>query len=106
MGPHPPSGWLTDAADSHPAFEQRQSRHHRHVLGRPSLAAGRIPSNRFDAVADLWGGGVVMAKEELPEAGPVAPVYYTADLSAPLLGLFGNDDTHPSPAESTCTRRS
>ena len=30
-----------------PAFEQRQSRHHRHVLGRPSRAAGRIPGNRL-----------------------------------------------------------
>ena len=65
----------------------------RHAL----LAASRVTG--FDAVADLWGGGVVMAKEELSEARPVAPIYYTADLSAPLLGLFGNDDTHPSPAE-------
>ena len=30
-------------------------------------------------------------------AGPVAPIDYTADLRAPLLGIFGNDDTHPSP---------
>ena len=65
----------------------------RHAL----LAASRVTG--FNAVADLWGGGVVMAKEELSEARPVAPIYYTADLSAPLLGLFGNDDTHPSPAE-------
>jgi carboxymethylenebutenolidase len=65
----------------------------RHAL----LAASRVTG--FDAVADLWGGGVVMAKEELSEARPVAPIYYTADLSAPLLGLFGNDDTHPSPTE-------
>ena len=65
----------------------------RHAL----LAASRVTG--FDAVADLWGGGVVMAKEELSEARPVVPIYYTADLSAPLLGLFGNDDTHPSPAE-------
>jgi carboxymethylenebutenolidase len=65
----------------------------RHAL----LAASRVRG--FDAVADLWGGGVVAAKEELSPARPVAPIDYTADLAAPLLGLFGNDDRHPSPAQ-------
>jgi len=65
----------------------------RHAL----LAASRIPG--FDAVADLWGGGVVMAKEELSPAHPAAPIDYTADLQAPLLGLFGNDDQRPSPEQ-------
>jgi carboxymethylenebutenolidase len=65
----------------------------RHAL----LAASRVAG--FDAVADLWGGGVVMAKEELSEARPVAPIDYTAALEAPLLGLFGNDDSHPSPEQ-------
>jgi carboxymethylenebutenolidase len=40
-----------------------------------------------------------MAKEDLSEARPVAPIDYTASLSSPLLGLFGNDDTHPSPTQ-------
>jgi carboxymethylenebutenolidase len=65
----------------------------RHAL----LAASRVAG--FDAVADLWGGGVVAAKEQLSPAWPVAPIDYTADLTAPLLGLFGNDDSHPSPAQ-------
>jgi carboxymethylenebutenolidase len=65
----------------------------RHAL----LAASRVAG--FDAVADLWGGGVVMAKEDLSEARPVAPIDYTADLAAPLLGLFGNDDRHPTPGQ-------
>jgi carboxymethylenebutenolidase len=65
----------------------------RHAL----LAASRAPG--FDAVADLWGGSVVMAEKDLSPAQPVAPIDYTADLQAPLLGLFGNDDTHPSPEE-------
>ena len=65
----------------------------RHALLAASLTPG------FDAVADLWGGGVVMAEEDLSEARPVAPIDYTAQLTAPLLGLFGNDDTHPSPAQ-------
>jgi carboxymethylenebutenolidase len=65
----------------------------RHAL----LAASRVAG--FDAVADLWGGGVIMAKEDLSEARPVAPIDYTADLAAPLLGLFGNDDRHPTPEQ-------
>ena len=65
----------------------------RHALLTASRAAG------FDAVADLWGGGVVMAKEDLSEARPAAPIDYTADLTAPLLGLFGNDDRHPAPEQ-------
>src|SRR5580704_13662538 len=64
--------------------------------GRQALLdASRVPG--FDAVADLWGGGVIAAQEELSPARPVAVIDYTADLSAPLLGLFGNDDRYPSP---------
>ena len=59
------------------------------------LAASRVPG--FAAVVDLWGGGVIAAQEELSPARPVAVIDYTADLSAPLLGLFGNDDRYPSP---------
>ena len=65
----------------------------RHAL----LAASRVPG--FDAVVDLWGGGVIAAKEELTPGRPVAPIDYTADLAAPLLGIFGNDDSHPSPEQ-------
>jgi carboxymethylenebutenolidase len=63
----------------------------RHAL----LTASRVPG--FDAVADLWGGGVVMAPDALSPAQPVSPLDYTADLTAPLLGLFGNDDRWPTP---------
>jgi len=65
----------------------------RHAL----LTASRVPG--FDAVADLWGGGVIQSPAELSPARPVAPIDHTADLSAPLLGLFGNDDSHPSPEQ-------
>src|ERR1700691_3853924 len=44
----------------------------RHAL----LAASRLTG--FDAVADLWGGGVIAAREELTPARPVAPIDYTA----------------------------
>jgi carboxymethylenebutenolidase len=53
----------------------------------------------FAAVVDLWGGGVIAAQEQLTEARPVAPIDYTADLSAPLLGIFGNDDQFPPPEQ-------
>jgi carboxymethylenebutenolidase len=52
-----------------------------------------------DAAVDCWGGGVAAPPEELTERQPVAPVDYTADLSCPLLGLFGEEDQRPSPAE-------
>ena len=53
----------------------------------------------FGAVVDLWGGNVVMPAERLSEKQPTAPIDYTGQLSAPLLGLFGNDDSSPSPEE-------
>jgi carboxymethylenebutenolidase len=60
------------------------------------LTACRVKGG-FDAVADLWGGGVVAAPEQLTPKRPVAPIDLTKDLSIPLLGLFGNDDQGPSP---------
>ena len=52
-----------------------------------------------DACVELWGGGVVMSKEELNAKKPVAPVDLTANLCCPILGLFGNDDRAPSPEQ-------
>jgi carboxymethylenebutenolidase len=52
-----------------------------------------------DACVELWGGRVVMDKEELNAKTPVAPVEMTKDLSCPLLGIFGNDDRAPSPEQ-------
>ena len=59
------------------------------------LVASKLPG--FDAVIDLWGGGVVMTADQLSPARPVAPIDYTESLTAPLLGLFGNDDQSPTP---------
>jgi len=56
-------------------------------------------SSDFDAVADLWGGGVVAPKDSLTPKQPVAPVDYAKDLKAPLLGLFGNEDQRPTAAD-------
>jgi carboxymethylenebutenolidase len=61
------------------------------------LAASRVKG--FDAAIDCWGGRVVMAQNELNPKQPVAPIDYTKDLSCPLLGLFGNEDQAPTPAQ-------
>jgi carboxymethylenebutenolidase len=64
--------------------------------GRQALLTAST-SPGFDAVVDLWGGGVIMGPDELSPARPVSPLDYTADLNAPLLGIFGNDDRYPTP---------
>jgi len=58
-------------------------------------------SRGWDAVADLWGGGVVMGEKELSEKRPVAPIDYTKDLACPVLGLFGDEDRMPTPEQVT-----
>ncbi len=52
-----------------------------------------------DAAIDLWGGGVVMEEKDLTAKRPVAPIDYTSALDCPLLGLFGEDDRSPTPAQ-------
>jgi carboxymethylenebutenolidase len=61
------------------------------------LAACRTPG--FAAVLDLWGGRVVMSPQELTPNQPVAPLDYTKDLPCPILGLFGEQDQSPTPAQ-------
>ncbi len=63
------------------------------------LAACRVKG--FDAAIDCWGARVVMKKEDLSPFYPVAPIEYTKDLACPLLGLFGEEDAGPTPAEVT-----
>jgi alkanesulfonate monooxygenase SsuD/methylene tetrahydromethanopterin reductase-like flavin-dependent oxidoreductase (luciferase family)/dienelactone hydrolase len=61
------------------------------------LAACKVPG--LHAAVDCWGGRVIMKQEDLNERQPVAPIDLTADMSCPLLGLFGNEDRSPSPEE-------
>ena len=66
--------------------------------GRHAFLAGcRLKG--LNAAVDCWGGGVVMSKEELSPARPVAPIDLTENLSCPLLGIFGNDDKFPPPEQ-------
>jgi dienelactone hydrolase len=60
--------------------------------GRPRRTP-RGALSRVAPIAESW------RKRSCPEARPVAPIDYTAQLTAPLPGLFGNDYTHPSPEQ-------
>ena len=56
-------------------------------------------TKEIDAAVELWGGRVVMSKEELTPKQPTAPIEFTKSLSCPLLGLFGNEDRSPTPEQ-------
>jgi carboxymethylenebutenolidase len=60
------------------------------------LAACRV--NGLDAAVDCWGGGVAPLPGAPGPGGP-APVDLTPQMSAPLLGIFGNDDRNPDPEQ-------
>jgi carboxymethylenebutenolidase len=57
----------------------------------------------LDAAVDCYGGGVVAKPEESTPRQPVAPIDFTKDLQCPLLGLFGVEDTRPSPTDTVKT---
>ena len=62
------------------------------------LVACNIPT--LDAAVDCYGGRVVAAPAELSERQPKAPISMTEGLRCPLLGLFGAEDTSPSPEQT------
>jgi len=66
--------------------------------GRHAFLAG-CTLEGVDAVVECWGGGVVQPSEQLSDAQPVAPVDLTDHLGCPMIGIFGNDDQRPSPAD-------
>jgi carboxymethylenebutenolidase len=53
----------------------------------------------FDAIVDCWGGNVVMPTDALSLKCPVSPIEYSKDLPCPILGIFGNDDSNPTPEQ-------
>jgi carboxymethylenebutenolidase len=62
------------------------------------LAACRLPG--VDAAVDCWGGGVIVDDPaQLTEKRPVAPIDLTEKMTAPLLGIFGNEDRAPTPEQ-------
>jgi carboxymethylenebutenolidase len=66
----------------------------RHVV----LAASTLDG--VDAGVDCWGGGVIPTERfGISPQRPVAPIGLTAQLKAPILGIFGNEDTIPTPEQ-------
>ncbi len=64
--------------------------------GRHAYLAGCKLSG-IDAVVDCWGGSVIVDDpKQLNAKRPVAPIDLTEKLTAPLLGIFGNDDQNPN----------
>ena len=60
----------------------------------------------IDAAVNCWGGGVTPRDDAPPTAAmPKSPIEFTASLNCPLLGIFGNDDARPSPAEVDATEQ-
>jgi carboxymethylenebutenolidase len=62
------------------------------------LVASQV--DEIDAAVDCWGGAVI--PEERFAVGPdrpVSPFDAIKDIHMPLLGIFGNDDQFPTPAE-------
>jgi carboxymethylenebutenolidase len=52
---------------------------------------------KLDAAINCWGGNVVTPPDRLTPRQPKAPIDMTANMSAPMLGFFGNEDQNPSP---------
>ena len=68
------------------------------------LAACRLSG--IDAAVDCWGGNVIVDDPtQLTEKRPVAPIDLTESLSAPLLGIFGNEDRSPTPDQVNRTEQ-
>jgi carboxymethylenebutenolidase len=62
------------------------------------LVACTLPG--IDAAVDCWGGRVIVHDpSDLTPKRPVEVIKLTESLSCPLLGIFGNDDKNPSPAD-------
>ena len=62
------------------------------------MVASNIPT--IDAAIDCYGGRVVAGPSELNERQPRAPIDMTEGLNCPLLGLFGAEDSSPSPEQT------
>ncbi len=65
--------------------------------GRHAWLAGcSLPG--FDAIVDCWGGNVIVDDpKDITPARPVAPIDLTEKMTAPVLGIFGNEDQRPNP---------
>jgi len=65
--------------------------------GRYALILG-CQSTNVDAAVDS-AGGFILQDQQTPQR-PVSPIEMIPTLSCPLLGLFGEEDPNPSPAQA------
>jgi carboxymethylenebutenolidase len=66
------------------------------------LAASQVPE--LDAVVDCWGGAVIPDDRwPVDQRHPVSPIEATKDIHMPVLGIFGNEDQFPTPAQVDTT---
>lgn len=66
------------------------------------LAACRIPG--LSAVVDCWGGGVIPSEASPPsDKRRVAAIDLSENITAPICGMFGNEDWSPTAAEVDAT---
>jgi carboxymethylenebutenolidase len=63
------------------------------------LAACDVPT--LDAAVDCWGGTILPRQPDPAGWRPPGKgvIHRAVDMSMPLLGIFGNDDSNPDPAE-------
>ena len=61
------------------------------------LCAGSL--SNVDAVVDCWGGNKFADNKNDPAKRPIPPIELTEKITAPVLGLYGNDDKNPSPED-------
>ena len=62
------------------------------------VVACNIPT--LDAAVVCYGGRIVAAPGELNEQQPIPPIDMTESLNCPVMGLFGAQDTSPSPEQT------
>ena len=55
--------------------------------------------NNIHAAVDCWGGNVVVPPGSISDKQPQAVIDMTSEIAVPVLGLFGNDDQNPDPAQ-------
>ncbi|MEQ8228056.1 MAG: dienelactone hydrolase family protein [Rhodospirillales bacterium] len=66
-----------------------------HCMGGRIAWLAACHNDRFKALVVLYGGRIKTGAGE----GATAPIDLAANIPCPVLGLFGNDDQNPSPAD-------
>jgi len=66
-----------------------------HCAGGRMAFLGAASNKRFKAAVVLYGGGILRGEGD----GRPAPLDLARNIGCPVLGLFGKDDTNPSPTD-------